>query len=1045
MRHHHPHSRLAFLTGTPIANSVAEAFHMLRYLYPEGLKERGVQHFDHFIRTFAEISEEMEIDFAGASYKSKRRLRNFANLKGLQTLYHAVTDSISNDMLQEMFQDDYGMDWPIPNIKNGKPTLVDLPRSEIMAGLFNDILQRMEAITAGDVDPKEDNLLNCLNDARLSSLDVRIRGEGMDVIDPYSKVETSVGEILRIHGEWEEEKGTQLVFCDLSTPKSLHNDHMDEIAYLTRSAAEGDVEAADRLELLQMSFREDNDFDVYHELKKRLIERSNGKMDASQIAFIHEAKNQMQREKLFEDVRNGDVRVLIGSTKKMGLGMNVQHRLVAVHELDAPWRPCDVEQREGRILRQGNLIYEKYKERGEVFEIEILRYGTEKTTDAFLWQTLEVKKKAQERLETGDVAHGEVIDEDLSDTIVSFAAMKALTSGNPLILEEIEVRTELMRLRGKAAQHEGSINKYRSVIYSLSNHREITEAKIEVLKRAAQVAEDNPAEYFQGGPFFGEDAVVCPLKKDEDESQVEFEQRQRNWRGIVSNALTTCFSSLRGDPTEQIHHFKYRGLDVYMESKNSLVYERAYQNIMVRVIFEGMELARRDYDPDAKFGPMGLLATLRSAVRNLAAQQDSYWAKIASDEISLQDAMEMVNEPFAEEEQLLKLERRHREVCSELGLDTYKDALPLREVVPTPNQDATDADSGTLKVGATGTPTVYRTGSDVEGDDVFGKLEANLMGQHDNRGNDWHSENAAIPTPNDASARLVEGTRLYRYLHMEENDGVLPRLLTIEGNKPADLPHERAIVMGPSFQVCGGIMPGSPVYDQVLEVECDGECACPDCPDGQIEPEGSVEITGYHLFACMNCGSTFSEQPRSDVYRKNMAAYQYMMRNLMESELVPTLDVFKQRVLLATPGRPDHLNVSIHLVDQFGGADSESDYEGTAIPLRENSVVNVYHTVMQRMVEKAVLDITGRGSVEWGGVQARKLAADGNLKYTEWVATAPNGAELGRLSGDVVVEVLKLRPSFFDMVSLARGNAYHASDERALDTPSEVGVRHNEW
>ena len=668
MRAHHPDCRVAFLSGTPVANSVAEAFHMLRFLNPEGVRERNVHHFDGWLRTFAEIEEDFEIHFSGASYKPKTRLRNFCNLDGLQTLYREVVDSVTGADLDAMCREDYGAEWPVPKIKGGQPTLHDLPRSKIMGAMFGNIVDRLEAIAQGGVDPTEDNNLKCLNDARIASLDVRIRGAvPASEIDPDGKLERAAGEILRIHETWDHVRGTQLVFCDLSTPKQFRGDRDQEMEQLARAARGGDVQAADELELLRMAQDVPDadgrlpDFDVYNELKSRLIERSGGGLGADQIVFIHAYGNEKERTALYDAMNRGDIRVLIGSTQKMGVGMNVQERLVALHHLDAPWRPCDVEQREGRILRQGNLLYRNIPG----FEVEIHRYGTQKTIDAFLWQTLETKQKALDRLERGEIRAGETM-EDISRAAVGFEEMKALTSGDPRIMQEIQLGHAIDRLLMQARAHNKVLRQHRITIGLLEGHEERHERKAAWCERALAVLAEQPHGHYAEGAF-GDRPLVQPVRKG-DETAKGFRERTAAWRQAVDTRLRDLFADLRiWNGGDRQHRFRYRGVPVTMSGEWGVVQDKPHLRIEVRATFEGDAILSHTYGPDDTFSPKGLEMRLQKGFNNLRHVQVSERAAIKSDNALLAEALAAVEEPFPHAAELHQAMREHQDLCSELG------------------------------------------------------------------------------------------------------------------------------------------------------------------------------------------------------------------------------------------------------------------------------------------------------------------------------------------------------------------------------------------
>ena len=319
-----------FATGTPISNSMGELFAMQKYLQPDRLKEMGLEHFDEWASTFGEIVSSFEIAPDGSGFRTKSRFAQFFNIPELMTLFKEIADIKTSKML----------DLPIPKLKDGEYKTIVSPKSDELAEYIGTLAKRSEAIRSG-CDPRIDNMLLVTNDGRKAALDLRLIDPSMPDL-PDSKINMAVKNIYKIWLETAEDNLTQLVFCDLSTPKN------------------------------------DGSFNVYDDIKNKLILKG---VPENEIEFIHNAKTNAQKVKLFEDMRNGTKRVLIGSTSKMGAGMNVQEKLIALHHLDCPWRPSDIEQREGRILRQGN----------QNPEVEIYRYVTEGSFDAYSYQLIQTK------------------------------------------------------------------------------------------------------------------------------------------------------------------------------------------------------------------------------------------------------------------------------------------------------------------------------------------------------------------------------------------------------------------------------------------------------------------------------------------------------------------------------------------------------------------------------------------------------------------------------------------------------------------------------
>ncbi len=373
-----------FATGTPISNSMGELFVMQRYLQIDRLREMKLEYFDEWASTFGEIVNSFEIAPDGSGFRTRARFAQFFNIPELMTLFKEIADIKTSKML----------DLPIPKLKGGDYKIVVAPKSEELEEYIQKLAERSEVIREG-CDPRKDNMLLVTNDGRKAALDLRMIDPSMPDL-PNSKINMAVENIYRIWLENKENKLTQLVFCDLSTPKN------------------------------------DGTFNVYDDIRNKLIKKG---VPSEEIEFIHNAKTNQQKLKLFEDMRNGTKRVLIGSTSKMGAGMNVQDKLIALHHLDCPWRPSDIEQREGRILRQGN----------QNDEVEIYRYVTEGSFDAYSYQLIQTKSTFINQIMANSNGGGRTA-EDLDRDTLTYAEVKALASGNPLILEKFKVENELKQL-----------------------------------------------------------------------------------------------------------------------------------------------------------------------------------------------------------------------------------------------------------------------------------------------------------------------------------------------------------------------------------------------------------------------------------------------------------------------------------------------------------------------------------------------------------------------------------------------------------------------
>ena len=411
-----------FATGTPVSNSMTELYTMMRYLQHDTIRDKGLAHFDCWASTFGETTTAIELAPEGTGYRARTRFAKFFNLPELMNLFKEAADIKTADQLN--------LPTPTPIYHNevAQPT-------EIQQAMVQELSERAAAVHAGTVDPSVDNMLRITSDGRKLGLDQRIINPNLPD-EPTSKVNMCVDNIYRIWEEGQENKLTQLVFCDLSTPKSS----------ASKKVAKAPAANLDSPELRALEHLAEKDdtpeeagFTVYDDIRDKLVARG---IPREQIAFIHEANTEARKKELFSKVRSGQVRVLMGSTFKMGAGMNVQDRLIALHDLDAPWRPGDLEQRSGRIIRQGNMNP----------EVHIYRYVTEATFDAYLWQTLENKQKFISQIMTSKSPVRAC--DDIDETALSYAEIKALCAGDERIKEKMDLDVDVARLKLMKANHQ---------------------------------------------------------------------------------------------------------------------------------------------------------------------------------------------------------------------------------------------------------------------------------------------------------------------------------------------------------------------------------------------------------------------------------------------------------------------------------------------------------------------------------------------------------------------------------------------------------------
>ena len=405
-----------FATGTPVSNSMTELYTMQRYLQYDRLQELNMTHFDCWASRFGETVTALELAPEGTGYRARTRFSKFFNLPELMNLFREVADIKTADQLN----------LPTPEVEYHN--IVAQP-TEHQKEMVQVLSERASRVHSGSVDPSEDNMLKITGDGRKLGLDQRIINQLLPD-EPGTKVNQCVGNIMQIWRDGEADKLTQLVFCDISTPQAAPS---------KKAAKQLDNPTLHALEQAVPLDEPEPAFTIYEDIRQKLIAQG---MPAEQIAFIHEAKTEVQKKELFSKVRTGQVRVLLGSTSKMGAGTNVQDRLVALHDLDCPWRPGDLAQRKGRIERQGN----------QNPLVHVYRYVTEGTFDAYLWQTVENKQKFISQIMTSKSPVRSC--DDVDETALSFAEIKALCAGDPRIKERMDLDVEVARLKLMKADHQ---------------------------------------------------------------------------------------------------------------------------------------------------------------------------------------------------------------------------------------------------------------------------------------------------------------------------------------------------------------------------------------------------------------------------------------------------------------------------------------------------------------------------------------------------------------------------------------------------------------
>ena len=564
-------NKVVFATGTPISNTMGEMFTLQRFLGMGAL----LHHFDAWAGTFGEIISSFEISPDGSGYRVINRFARFVNLPELMNMFRMFADIQTADML----------DIPMPKLKGDSPDTVVAPPTIELKEYTQQLVKRAEAIRSGRVDPRTDNMLCVTNDGRKAALDMRI----MDTVycdTPDSKVNNAVANIIAIYKQTIISKGTQLVFCDLSTPQNTN-------------------------------------FSVYTDIKNKLVMSG---IPVHEIAFIHNADTDAKKKVLFDKVNVGKVRILMGSTTKMGTGMNVQRRLVALHHIDAPWRPRDIEQREGRILRQGNT--------NDI--VEIYRYVTEESFDSYIWQTLENKARFIAQIMNGsNIAR---TAEDVEGAALTYAEVKALASGNPLVMEKFKVDNEIRRLNMLKTQHKRSLISMQSDLSLLSLKVDTYKSHIE--RHEADLKVRTVQEKF---------SIVI--------DNIVYDNREKAGDAILSKT-----SSLRGMIVpEKIG--SYSGFDLYIASD-----KKSFMNSFGQIIAKGSA----EHIGNITASALGTIASLDYAVRNIESKVAGYKAMLDSALKNIESLTAEIEKPFAYDDNLKTLTARKKEIDSALDLDKHQ-------------------------------------------------------------------------------------------------------------------------------------------------------------------------------------------------------------------------------------------------------------------------------------------------------------------------------------------------------------------------------------
>ena len=570
---------VVFATGTPISNSMVELYTIQRYLQYRTLQEHDLQHFDAWASMFGETVTAVELTPEGTGYRAKTRFAKFNNLPELMAMFKQVADIKTADML----------DLPVPEVEYHN---IAVKPSQVQKEMVASLGERAEKIRGGNVDSSVDNMLKVTNDGRKLALDQRMMNP-MLPDEEGSKVNACVNEVFRIWEENSDKKLTQLLFCDLSTPKGA------------------------------------GEFSVYTDIRQKLIEHG---IPESEIKFIHEADTEAKKQELFKKVRRGEVRILMGSTQKMGAGTNVQNKIIASHDLDCPWRPADLQQREGRIIRQGN----------ENPEVDIYTYVTENTFDSYLYQLVESKQKFIGQIMTSKSPVRSA--EDIDETALSYAEIKALCAGDPRIKEKMDLDIDVSRLKLLKANHlsqrysleDQILKEFPQKIKSLEQRIEGYRADIDQRKRNTEPNEDGFSPMFMPGGTV------------------------REKKAAGDAILGLCKSMTSPDP---IPIGQYRGFDMELSFDT---FSREYKITLIHQLRHTVTLGTDIF---------GNIQRLDNTLSSFEERMTACANQLENTRVQLENAKAEVQKPFPQEEELAAKTARLNELNALLNLDKKENEI----------------------------------------------------------------------------------------------------------------------------------------------------------------------------------------------------------------------------------------------------------------------------------------------------------------------------------------------------------------------------------
>ncbi len=572
-----PNNCVVFATGTPISNSMAELYTMQKYLQFNTLKKLGLDYFDSWASVFGQTVTTLELAPDGSGFRNKTRFAKFNNVPELLNLFKSIADIKTSKELN----------LPVPKLKFNRYENVTAPKSKELTDYVETLVQRSEDIKNNLVKPYEDNMLLVTTDGRKAALDLRLVDENMPDL-PNSKINIAVDNIFKIYDETKAKRSTQLVFCDLSVPKN------------------------------------DGTFSVYNDVRDKLINKG---VKEEEIAFIHDADTETKKAELFEDVRNGKVRILMGSTSKMGAGVNVQNKLIALHHLDCPWRPSDMEQREGRILRQGN----------ENAEVQIFRYVTEASFDGYSYQILETKENFINPIMTSATANRTM--SDIDDSALSYSEIKAIATGNRAIKRKFQIENDLKQLSLLKARYDSSKREMENdLVIHFPRELKESETTKEMIEQDLEKVTDTSGDKFS----------------------IELMGKQYNQRTDAGDKLLAIFSILKHEERVVGHfsNFEIIGNKDEVADLPHFYLKGAYS-----------------YPIEVSFNSLGNIMKFESAVKGIPNRYETAKEEVERINKQIEMTKEEIKKPFTRLEELQNLIKEKEEVYKELGINEEEEQI----------------------------------------------------------------------------------------------------------------------------------------------------------------------------------------------------------------------------------------------------------------------------------------------------------------------------------------------------------------------------------